>query len=373
MDTFAAISDDTLLATWSRSTACEGLIAMIAIAICLVLGQVTGHAAAGAIAAGGALTAGFAVFNPALDSALISMVLCTLGLATATFAGSLSARSTVAVLIVVAIGGLNYGLLSGLGVTAGWIAQQSAVYLVIATYFPNGPRFAAGRASMILLGGLLQVLIHAGSRLHREGARSAEVWKGSLARLRSYTANLPRHMAWGSESLAYAAKLVATMVIATAIYRTLHLANGYWIPMTAVIVLKPQWTGTFSRGIARVLGTLCGVTIALGLAHIPHFPLWLVGVLVVAAAFACYTLQAVNYALFAVSITLYVVFLFRFGGFSETRAAHLRLVNTAIGGGLALLADSLWYGVSRLLGLSTTQMHPTDPNAGPTHRPHREL
>jgi uncharacterized membrane protein YccC len=64
--------------------------------------------------------------------------------------------------------------------------------------------------------------------------------------------------------------------------------------------------------------------------------------LVVVSAWGCYALQAVNYALFSVFITLYIVFLFRFGGFSETAAAHIRLVNTVVGGSLALAIDALW-------------------------------
>jgi len=78
-------------------------------------------------------------------------------------------------------------------------------------------------------------------------------------------------------------------------------------------------------------------------------PAWFTFSLCVIAAWGCYATQAVNYALFSFSITLYIVFLFRFGGFSDRSAAHLRLVNTAIGGGIALAIDLLW----RLLGHGT--------------------
>jgi hypothetical protein len=366
------ISPDTLRAHWSAQTVREGCIAAVAIALCLLGGKLSGHEAAGAIAAGGAFTVGFAVFYPALRSPLISMTLATLGIASATFAGSLSAKWTVAVLIVVAVGGLNYGLLSGLGVTAGWIGQQSGVYLVIATYFPNGPKFAAGRASMLLLGGLLQVAIHAAFRFRQEPSMGLRFWAVAELRLREYMGSLSEHMMWGSETLAYAVKMVATMVLATAIYRKMHWANGYWVPMTALLVLKPQWTGTVSRSFARVSGTVTGAAIALGLAHIPHFPYWLIAVLVVAAAFGCYALQAVNYALFSVVITLYIVFVFRFGGFSETAAAHLRLLNTALGGALALAIDGLWFATSRVVDIETQPRHPTDVNAGTAAR-HADL
>ena len=362
------ITADTLHAAWPKRSVREGLIAMMAIGLCLAIGALTGHQAAGAIAAGGAFTVGFGVFYPLLESPLLGMTLATLGLATATFAGSLSALWTVAVLIVVGVAGLNYGLLSGLGNSAGWVGQQSAVYLVIATYFPNGPRYALGRSVMLLLGGALQIAIHAGFRARREPAGARGLLRSARQRASDYARLLPRHMVLGSVTLTFALKLVVTMVLATAIYRHMRWANGYWVPMTALLVLKPQWTGTFSRSLARVVGTLSGATVAFGLAQIHAFPTWLVAIGAVVAAFGCYALQAVNYALFSFALTLYIVFVFRFGGFSETAAAHLRLVNTALGGGLALLIDSVWYGIARATGAATHPVHPSDANAGPVVR-----
>jgi uncharacterized membrane protein YccC len=72
------------------------------------------------------------------------------------------------------------------------------------------------------------------------------------------------------------------------------------------------------------------------------YPAWVMPTLVVVSAWGCYALQAVNYAVFSFFITIYIVFLFRFGGFSETAAAHIRLVNTVVGGSLALAIDALW-------------------------------
>ena len=104
--------------------------------------------------------------------------------------------------------------------------------------------------------------------------------------------------------------------------------------MTALLVLKPQWGHTLSRGIARMLGTVAGAGIALVLTRLLPFPAWLLLMLVVVSAWGCYALQAVNYVVFSVFTTLYIVLSFHFGGFSETSAAHIRLVNTIVGGGL---------------------------------------
>ena len=112
--------------------------------------------------------------------------------------------------------------------------------------------------------------------------------------------------------------------------------------MTALQVLKPKWANTLSRGIARTAGTMVGAAICafLAMVHAP-FPHWIYFLLILLTAFVCFALQAVNYALFSSVLTLYTVFLFAFGGFSERTAADLRLLNTAIGGLLALLVDFL--------------------------------
>jgi hypothetical protein len=349
MSELEQISTDTVAVQWSQQTARGGLISMIPIGLALVLGVVTGHPAAGAIAAGAAFTVGFAIFHRVMGSAVISMLIVTAGIASATYAGSISAKWTAAVLAVVAIAAINYGLLSGLGASAGWIGQQSGVYLVVATYFPRGPHYASGRAAMVVCGGLLQIAIHELSGAKFIAAGNGSVWSQTTARVGNYLGRLPGELRWGSETLAYAVRLVVTLLFATALYRTLHLRNGYWVPMTALLVLKPQWTGTASRSLARLVGTLGGAAIGFGLAHAPVLPGWIIGTMVVVCAFACYALQAVNYALFSLFITLYIVFLFRFGGFSESAAAELRLINTAIGGFIALVVDLAWQALCRAL------------------------
>src|ERR1700753_1708177 len=120
------ISEDTTLFPWSKRTPLPGVVAVLAVGIALLVGGLTDHRSAGAIAAGSAFTVGFAVFHEALASVLLSMMVTTLSLASATLVGSLAAPWTLAVLLVVLVAAVNYGLLAGLGPTEGWIGQQSA-------------------------------------------------------------------------------------------------------------------------------------------------------------------------------------------------------------------------------------------------------
>jgi hypothetical protein len=339
------ISEDTTAFPWRKRTTGSGVVAVIAVGIALLVGWLTGHQSAGAIAAGSAFTVGFAVFHEALASVVLSMAVTTLGIASATLIGSLGAPWTAVALLVAFVVAVNYGLLAGLGPTEGWIGQQSGVFAIIASYFANGPHYAVGRTLMVMAGGGLQIVvfsIYSLLRHRRPEPGTAQTQKRIPRRLRELIRCLRNELTLHGDTPPYVARLALVLLIGTAIYRYFHVRNGYWIPMTALLVLKPQWGHTLSRGIARMLGTVAGAGVALGIARLLPLPIWVLPTLVVASALGCYALQAVNYAVFSLFITLYIVFLFRFGGFSETAAAHIRLVNTVVGGSLALAIDALW-------------------------------
>lgn len=345
MPRFSTISEDTTTFPWAKRTPGYGAVAMIAVGIALLVGWLTGHTSAGAIAAGSAFTVGFAVFHEALASVLLSMAVTTLGIASATLAGSLAAPWTTVVLAVIFIAAVNYGLLAALGPTEGWIGQQSGVFVIVASYFAQGPHYAVGRTLMVLAGGALQIAVFwLFYWLRPKSQKLGEVRKREQIprRLRELLKCLKDELTLQGDTAEYVARLALVLLTSTAIYRYFHVRNGYWIPMTALLVLKPHWGHTLSRGIARMLGTVAGAAIALILAKLLPFPAWVLPTLVVLSAWGCYALQAVNYAAFSVFITLYIVFLFRFGGFSQTSAAHIRLVNTIVGGSIALAIDTLW-------------------------------
>ncbi len=339
------ISEDTALFPWNKSTPYPAIESTVAVVIALLLGQITGHRSAGSIAAGAAFTVGFAVFHEALSSTLLSMALLTLGIASATLAGSLGAQWTAVVLFLCIVAAINYGLLAGLDPTANWIGQQCGVYVIISSYFSNGLHYAVGRTAMVLAGGALQMILFTAFRLLHRNARAAAppplpVFRQLRTRALQLWGCLRDELRWDADTTGYVIKLVITLGLSTALYRYLHLRNGYWAPMTAMLVLKPKWANTLSRGVARTAGTMVGAALCAFLAYIHGpFPHWVYFTLIAATAYLCFTLQAVNYALFSAVLTSYTVFLFAFGGFSERAAADIRLLNTAVGGFLALLVD----------------------------------
>jgi uncharacterized membrane protein YccC len=137
-------------------------------------------------------------------------------------------------------------------------------------------------------------------------------------------------------AIPYAIRLAVTLGVSTEIYRRFGFASGYWIPMTALLVLRPGLTDTVSRAIARTIGTLTGALVAtFSLAHLSPNPSVLVA-LVLLFAWLAYSLNTVNYALFTVCLTAYIVCLLALNSLPGNEIAVRRAICTVIGGALAL-------------------------------------
>jgi uncharacterized membrane protein YccC len=107
------------------------------------------------------------------------------------------------------------------------------------------------------------------------------------------------------------------------------------------LVLRPDFSSTFTRGLARISGTVGGAVIASGVAAFHPPPSAYVALAIVFAALS-FALFNVSYAVFSAAITGYVVYLLAFGGSPEHAAAIDRVLATAIGGLLAFAAYVAW-------------------------------
>jgi uncharacterized membrane protein YccC len=135
------------------------------------------------------------------------------------------------------------------------------------------------------------------------------------------------------DSLRFAIVLAAAMVAG----RYFAADRGYWIPLTAAIVLKPDFQTTFLRGFARIGGTLVGAVVAslVMLVARGHPAIELGGI--IAAAAAAYVTFNPNYALFTVAITSFVVLVLGMRGLPGTTTIEARLLDTLAGGALAMV------------------------------------
>jgi uncharacterized membrane protein YccC len=128
-----------------------------------------------------------------------------------------------------------------------------------------------------------------------------------------------------------------TVAIAAELYRHLGIQSGYWIPMTALLVQKPAFSETFSRAFLRIGGTLAGAVLStVFLVHIRPDPFYLAGLATFFALWS-YATNTVNYGLYTLFLTSYIVFLLSLNALPGPVIAHRRAFCTIAGGVIAIL------------------------------------
>jgi uncharacterized membrane protein YccC len=139
--------------------------------------------------------------------------------------------------------------------------------------------------------------------------------------------------------LQHALRVGITAAAATALSTTLGLQHGYWITLTAVVVLQPYMGATVQRGLQRVVGTVIGAGVAALLAAAVHDPR---GILLFVFLFsgASVALLPLSYAVFAMFLTPAFVLLAEAVS-GDWQLAGVRTANTLIGGSLAIAAIRL--------------------------------
>lgn len=153
---------------------------------------------------------------------------------------------------------------------------------------------------------------------------------------------LGANMTLESTTFRHALRLAAGVAIAMIAAHALSLPRGYWIALTVLLVLKPEFHETFARGMARVAGTLAGAGLATLITAIGSPGPVALTVLVLACVWGSYATFRINYAVFTACITGYVVFLLGLAGVPESAAAEYRALDTIIGGALALVIYGIW-------------------------------
>jgi uncharacterized membrane protein YccC len=163
-------------------------------------------------------------------------------------------------------------------------------------------------------------------------------WLRFSGRLATLRANLNLE----SSTFRHAVRLAVMVAFGELLGRGFYWRRSYWIPMTMVLVLKPDFTTTFSRGFLRIGGTIAGLLLATALFHfLPSS----VAMQIISIFVFTYLLRWVgpaNYGIFAIAISALVVLLIAITGLSPREVILARGLNTAAGGALALLAYWVW-------------------------------
>jgi uncharacterized membrane protein YccC len=204
-------------------------------------------------------------------------------------------------------------------------------------------RIALARAQG--LGGQLRALARNSDLASSRGeiaARAAEARLPAALRPADPRNILRANLKLSSVALRHALRCTVCVGLSFVVERALAMPHGVWLPMTAAIVLKPDFGGTLRFGVLRTLGTFAGLLVASVLIHygMDSVVARLALMALLCLGFRLYA-QA-NYALAVALLTGLLVLLFSFEGVAPAEALEMRIIATVLAAVLALGAYLLW-------------------------------
>ena len=173
-------------------------------------------------------------------------------------------------------------------------------------------------------------------------AEAAEARLPRALRQRNALATLRANLTLSSIAFRHAIRCGVCLAIAVAGERASGLPHGYWIPMTTAIVLKPDFAGTFSFGLLRVVGTMLGLVLTTALVHYAFGSEWERLALLAVLCIGFRLLTTVHYGIGVTLLTGLVVILLSFDGIPPGDTMIARGIATAIGSALALTGYVVW-------------------------------
>ena len=157
-----------------------------------------------------------------------------------------------------------------------------------------------------------------------------DAWKGG-----AYWQSFTLKSAVFRHSLRVLAASVAAFGVAELLW---HGAHSYWILLTATVLLKPGFSLTRQRNEQRVLGTLGGGLLGLAVLAAVGSNDVRFAVLVVFAITA-YSFQRLNYVVFVVFLTAYLIIMYGLLKFEYLDVLQERVIDTLIGCAIAFISS----------------------------------
>lgn len=184
--------------------------------------------------------------------------------------------------------------------------------------------------------------------LHDKRARSTRSDTAAAANKRTTTAavDVARSSMWamlqpGSTGFRHALRLATAVGVAETVALAFSIERGYWIVLTVVLVVKPDFSTTLTRGLLRIIGTTAAVVLAGAVLNLTNSPQWLMVTLVFLFAPLTMRWMTANYAFASFAIGTTVLLLIEAGDAGGSPIL-LRLANTLVGAAIGLAAYLLW-------------------------------
>lgn len=196
----------------------------------------------------------------------------------------------------------------------------------------------AAAARLQALAGQLRAVAES-SRVGASEGRQHEVEDvGWASRLRDPLAVIRANLNAGSPVLRHAVRMAVLVGGSDLVIRLAHLGRGYWVPLTILVVLRPDFATTLQRSVMRTAGTVVGLVVASALVHWVPGGDWYQIALIALFCFGMRWAGPGNIALSATCLGALVVVLLAINGFPAHSTVIDRSLATLVGGSLAIVA-----------------------------------
>ncbi|THA76341.1 FUSC family protein [Streptomyces sp. A0642] len=154
--------------------------------------------------------------------------------------------------------------------------------------------------------------------------------------------SMRRELHRGSPILRHAIRISVVAAAGYLLGLALPYGHGYWVPMAAVMAMRPEFSRTYERSVARFGGTVVGVFTASAIVQAAHPRAGLSAALAVLCALLMYLLMRTGYAVAQACVAAYVVFLLGMAGDDLSQTVLERVLLTLLGGVLAMISYALY-------------------------------
>lgn len=145
-------------------------------------------------------------------------------------------------------------------------------------------------------------------------------------------------------------RLAIVVMVGYAVGDFFSVQNAYWILLTIIVIMRPNYGLTKTRSKQRTAGTLIGAGIAIGIVLITQ-NLILYGILSVVSLITAFAMVQKNYKTSATFVTLSVVFVYALLKPNVLDVIQFRVIDTLIGAGLATLGNLILWPSWEFLGI----------------------
>jgi uncharacterized membrane protein (TIGR01666 family) len=149
---------------------------------------------------------------------------------------------------------------------------------------------------------------------------------------------LVENLSFNSSTFRHSLRVAIVMLIGFVVAKSLNFAHSYWILLTILVISKPGFSLTKERNYQRLIGTVVGAFIGMGILVYIHDKNTLFIILLI-CMIGSYSFQRKNYVVSVLFMTPYILVLFDFLGMGSLSVARERIYDTLIGSGIALLAS----------------------------------